>query len=624
MDAPSKFPTKKSLGTGRSDMVTLLIPLNRYEVNYEIGAGRPYSELEELVLRAFREEAVRTIKDLQNIFCLPNRLLVEVLVTLAQAGWIAINNDREGSFILTPKGKAALDSPEKKLPPGTNVYSPPSTFIIMERLTGGIVSPSEIIYKNKRELDESDVWEFAYRLPVKVADNNLGIERVQYLLPRSKGERIRYIAPPVLISQDYYWLAVNADTEEKRVIGLPDCWQGSLKELLLEKAEEFTCKHPEKAKKNYDEVRERKKETAETPLGIYSTTIKSDDLLLTHCAHVQQLQKALAEAKSTILIASAFINIDHLSNVRNWVLEALGRGVYVDLLWGYRPSDQSEKKIKEWLNKLQKEAKKARSEKLRFNEVPTNSHAKLLIYDTDKGYQAYVGSYNWLSKPTEIGTDADVLGSDVTVGFRYQGLVADLCRSVASLWHPSQRNRLSSDAPNYWQRIATALEDEVAQDSTNEIPQKTDLPASKVRIIHAIEHEGLMRKFLRNTQRRCLVVSHQIDPGREVAGFRLIEPLQKRSNEFQITPIVLYGNSERLRDGETVFRQQVEEINGVLKYKEGLHSKVVVVDNIALISSYNFLSGDPSNKAKRVREIGVLIEDGDIPDKLWDVFSSYQ
>ncbi len=605
-------------------MITLLLALNRYKVNYEIGTGRPYSELEQLVLSAFREEEARTINDLQNIFCLPNRLIVEVLVTLAQAGWIAISNDPEGSFILTSKGKAALDSSDDKLPPGTGISSK-EAFIIMERFTGGIISPSEIIYKNKGELDDKKIWEFACKLPARLADNNLGIEQVQHFLPKGKGERIRFIAPPKLISQDYYWLVVNADLEEKRVIGLPDCWQGSLKEFLLEEAEEFACKYPDKAKKSFLEVRqlERKRETEKVLPGTYSTWIHLEDLLITHCAHIEQLQKALIQAKSTILIASAFLNIDNLSNVREWVLDALRRGVHVDLLWGYRATNQSEKRTKEWLDTLQNEAKKAQGGNLRINEVATDSHAKLLIYDSDNGYRAYVGSYNWLSKPTEVGTNADKFGSDVTVCLHHQGLVADLSRSVASLWDTGQRSRLSSDAPNHWQRIAETLECEIVQGSTDEMTEPTDMQVCKVHIVYANEHEGLMRRYLRKAQRRCIVVSHQIDPNKEVARFRLIEPLQKRLEQLEpITPIVLYGDSERLGNEETDFRQQVEGIKGKLKYKEGLHSKVIVVDNMAIVSSYNFLSGDPSNKAKRVREIGVLIEGGSVPDKLWELFSN--
>ena len=47
-------------------MVTLLLPLNRYQVKYELAEGRPYSKLDQLVLRAFKEEGAKTIQDLQQ------------------------------------------------------------------------------------------------------------------------------------------------------------------------------------------------------------------------------------------------------------------------------------------------------------------------------------------------------------------------------------------------------------------------------------------------------------------------------------------------------------------------------------------------------------------------------
>lgn len=593
-------------------MVTLLLPLNRYKVKYQLGRGRPYSDLERLVLRAFKEENARTIQDLQNIFCLPNRLIVEVLVTLAQAGWIAIGNNRD--FILTSQGKAALDSPEGKLPPGTSVRSE-ETFIMMERLTGELVSPSQIIYQNTSLLKREEVWTDACRLPVKITDKNLGIDRVQHLLPRNKreGERIRFIDSPRLISQDYYCLAMNADLQQQRIIGLPDSWEGNLKELLLDYAENFVKKHPELADKSYEGVRQVESKFEKDESGIYFAKIELDDLLLTHNAHVEKLKKALVEeAETTILIASAFLKIDNLSKIREWMLAALKRGVNVDLLWGYRLTEQSEKTTVKWLEELGKEAQKLTG-KLRFNEDVTNSHAKLLIYDTKEGYRAYVGSYNWLSTPTEVSTDVD--GSNVTVGLDHPGLVADLCFSVASLWDVAQK-RLSSDAPGHWQRIAAQLQ-ETTEDSANENSNTSESQISKARIVHAREHEGLMRQYLGNAKRRCLVVSHQIDPDKQVASFRLIECFQEVNS---LIPIVLYGDKERLGEQETDFKQQVREINGVLQYIEGLHSKIVVADDVAIISSYNFLSGDPFGKAKRVKEIGVLIEGGEVADKLWEVF----
>jgi hypothetical protein len=608
-------------------MVTLLLPLNRYQVKYELAEGRPYSKLDQLVLRAFKEEGAKTIQDLQNIFCLPNRLLVEVLVTLAQAGWIAIGNDKEGSFILTVQGTAVLDTPEDKLPPGTSIRSE-MAFILMERFTGGLVSPNEIIYQNTNQLKdnkiyEKTVWDSGCQLPIKIIDNSLGIEQVQHLLRRHGGERIRFIAPPVLVSQDYYWLAMNADIEQQRVIGLPDYWEGSLKQLLLEKAEEFAQKHPELAKSSYEGVRSggRTRQTSEVSAGTYSTKIDLNDLLLTHTDHFQHLKKALTEeAKKDILIASAFLKIENLSEVEEWVMKALERGVNVSLLWGYRDTNHSQKRTKEWLEELQKKAKKT-SGNLQFNKEPTDSHAKLLIYDTEEGYQAYLGSYNWLSKPTKVeATLADFDGSDVTLRLRHPGLLADLCRSVAGLWDTGQ-NSLSSNAPGHWQQIAADLQEQIDLDKTDERQKPDKLQTSTVRIVHAREHEALMRQYLQKAQKRCLVVSHQIDPDKEVAGFRLINPLQKGSNDLE-SLMVLYGDKERLGQKETDFRQQVAEIKGVLEYKQGCHSKVFLVDESAIISSYNFLSGDPFNKAKRLKEIGILIEGGEVPAKLWEVFSA--
>ncbi|MBD1939064.1 phospholipase D-like domain-containing protein [Microcoleus sp. FACHB-68] len=612
-------------------MVTMLLPLNRYQVKYELAEGRPYSKLDQLVLRAFKEEKAKTIQDLQDIFCLPNRLLVEVIVTLAQAGWIAISHDKEGSFILTRQGTAVLGTPDQQLPPGTSIRSE-MAFIIMERFTGELVSPNEIIYQNTTQLKddkigEKTVCDIACKLPNKIIDKSLGIEQVQHLLRRKSGERIRFIAPPALVSQNYYWLAMNADIEQQRVIGLPDCWEGSLKQLLLEEAEKFAQKYPERAKASYVKVRsidrtDRTRQTSEEFAGSYSTKIDLNDLLLTHTTHVQQLGKALTEeAKTDIIITSAFLKIDNLSDVKDWVIKALERGVNVSLLWGYKDDNNSEKRTKEWLEGLQKQAKKLKRGNLHFNEIPTNSHAKLLIYDTEEGYQAYVGSYNWLSKPTKVeGSPSDFNGSDVTIRLRHPGLVADLCRSVAGLWDTEQ-NSLSSNSPGRWQQIAADLQEQIDLYKTKEMQKADELPTSTVRIVHAREHAALMRQYLQKAQKRCLVVSHQIDPDEQVAGFRLINPLQKRSNNLE-SLIVLYGDKERLGQKETDFPQQVAQIKGVLEYKQGCHSKVFIVDESAIISSYNFLSGDPFNKAKRLKEIGILIEGGEVPAKLWAVFSA--
>src|SRR4051794_4206098 len=81
------------------DSVILLIPLSRFFVNYEVACGRPYSKLEALILRGV-EQGVGSLDELHQTFCIHRRLLIEALVTLTQAGWLAVGSTPGKSFVL--------------------------------------------------------------------------------------------------------------------------------------------------------------------------------------------------------------------------------------------------------------------------------------------------------------------------------------------------------------------------------------------------------------------------------------------------------------------------------------------------------------------------------------------
>src|SRR5690348_12689916 len=110
----------------------LLIPLSRFEVPYEVGKGRPYSKLEALILRAI-EEGAGTLDALRAAFAVHPRLLIEALVTLTQAGWLAVSNEPGRSFVITAEGKQALEV--GGVPESLQTWSD-ETYVLMERLTG--------------------------------------------------------------------------------------------------------------------------------------------------------------------------------------------------------------------------------------------------------------------------------------------------------------------------------------------------------------------------------------------------------------------------------------------------------------------------------------------------------
>lgn len=138
----------------------MLIPLSRFEVNYEVGSGRPYSDLDRLVLQAIAEGA-GTVEKLNSIFKLPKRLIIEVIVTLARAGWVAVDV-AEGGFKATTSGSEAAQS--GKIPPFC-ILRDAQAIIVMECLTGSLISErGDISYANKFALKQSGEWESIQRL----------------------------------------------------------------------------------------------------------------------------------------------------------------------------------------------------------------------------------------------------------------------------------------------------------------------------------------------------------------------------------------------------------------------------------------------------------------------------
>src|SRR2546430_5584815 len=93
------------------------------------------------------------------------------------------------------------------------------------------------------------------------------------------------------------------------------------------------------------------------------------------------------------------------------------------------------------------------NQSLRFNRLPSGSHAKLVIADVDGVFEAAVGSRNWLSVPVPDEGHP----RELTVVVRRAGLVAHLCLAAAALWRGASTERLAS-AIDRWARIASALD----------------------------------------------------------------------------------------------------------------------------------------------------------------------
>jgi hypothetical protein len=560
-----------------------------------------------MILTAIQQGA-STLGGLQETFQVHPRLLIEGLVTLTQAGWLALGGAGREGFVLTSEGREAAGSDR---PPSTTAVSKRQTFVLTERLTGGVISNSEVRFVAKGDLGGD--WDVTPRLSPEVSDNRLDEGQVQLLLPRKQGEWVRWIGPIDLVTMNVHWLPVNVDLAAGTVVGLPDTWLPRLRPTIIDKATRFaeSLTDDELARtwtfgepRRWPTAESADRDTPRIPAVGWQVTLNEDDFLFTADEHERLLLAVLETSRSSVLIGSAFARTTRLEALRPHIEAALNRGVSIDLLWGYMADDSAAgAETIEWLRKLAYSAKRdGLKGVVRFNAVPSESHAKFLLWDDLSGFRAALGSYNWLSA-SAAGQSGSRIGN-VSVKISEPGAVAAIARCAAALWSGAESELLTSTSDR-WRRIAADLD----MAATCAAPTTTN---ATIRLILDREHEVLLREWLRTAQHRLLVASHRIGVASQT---RLVSAEVDRSSDFAFD--VVYGNID-MRDAEFAdIAELTRRARGALRHVPDFHAKVLISDVSTCVTSYNFLSADPFGTAKNARELGIVIEGVEPSQWLW-------
>ena len=587
----------------------VLVPLSRFRITYEIAAGRPFSQLERMILRAIKDGASE-LAELRDTFQVHPRLLIEGLVTLTHAGWLSIGGPGHEGFVLTSGGNEAATSDR---PPSTTEVSSRQASVVMERLTGALISNSDVRFTSRNELDH--VWDHVVKLAAEVTDNRLDEGQVQHLLPRQQGEWVRWIGPIDMLTKDANWLPVNVEIQPENVVGLPDPWVPRLQKTIMAKA------HRAVEAESLDQKGrslswplggqklsragsdEDGPETLRVPPLSWSSTVSKDDFCFTANDHEKLAVAAFGEAQTSILVASAFANTEKLELLRECIDATLERGVNIDLLWGYTAEGgQNRRALIEWLSKVAYRAKRDGWGLLRFNKEPSDSHGKLLLWDGPTGFNACIGSYNWLS--TLVSQDEASLPRNVTVQISEPAIVAALARCAAGFWSAVETDVLLSTADR-WRRVAADLDMVAAHEDT-------PIANAKVRLILDREHDALLHDWMSKAQSRFLVASHKLGAASET---HLVNADVERPSSFDFN--VLYGQTDEDETGLAIVDKLVRRTGGVLRHVPHFHATALISDTSACVTSYNFLSADPFGTSKKTREIGLVIEGQQSADWLW-------
>ena len=582
-----------------------LVPISRFRVGFEVAAGRPFSQLERMVLRAINE-GVTVLDEMQETFEVHPRILIEALVTLTQAGWVSFSSQDGGGFLLTSEGAKATDENES---PSTIAVASRTAFFLLERLTGDIIGNDEVRFTSQRQMEE-EVWSDAVRLGADYHENSIDEGQVRRLLSRRQGEWVRWIGPIDMVSKGAHWVPVDVDTTAGRVAGLPDRWRSRLGPVILEEAKRrANTVSPRVQTKKWADGGGADRAVWEASGGVdrgagaggtWSADVAEGDLIFGAEEHDSFLVMALEEATSSVFVASAFLGEAAVHALTEPLRGALRRGVNVDLLWGYEGGAEPGGAVLERLKRLAWDARRDGCKGvLMFNRLASGSHAKMLIFDPAMGMSAVIGSFNWLSAfRGGRGT------ANVSVRLRHEGAVAEACGCAAGLWARTESAALSSTTDR-WRSRAADLEGRVASDSQRVPGSEAEGGGTTIRFVFDREHEAIMRDWSASSQDRLLVFSHRLGPAAEA---RLVRSDESKASVF----VVAYSLTELDAESRSRVDRIVRDAGGVVAELRDMHAKVLVSDSSVCISSYNFLSADPFGTAGQSRELGVVIEGGDV------------
>lgn len=586
----------------------LLIPISRYRVEYQLAAGRPYSVFEQLTLRAIHEGAV-DVAQLRQVFQVHPRLILEALVTLTQAGWLAVGGPNMKGFRLTSAGEDAVLSGRE--PRSRSIFAT-RTWIVMERLTGGLINEGMVRYLQTNQI--AGLSNKAVRLREQVHDRRINEGAIDVLLPRAKNEWLYRIESIDLKSRQAHWLPITYNPSTREFDdNLPVAWRNRVGPALEEEARKAPEMHDPEARalvgpkllspKGEQRLEDEDGQSCEI-------TVEWNDFLFSDGEHFSYLREVLDQAKSKVFIASAFLRVGCLEALKSELLLAIERGVIIDILWGYNSGRVGEADGIEVLKKISFEA---RNRKLRgritYNQVASGSHGKIIIWDRGGAFEACVGSFNWLSVSRSLLDTTESSHPQFTnLSMRVRDclVVARLIRAVVGLWSSGSSRRLDA-APDRWRRVASSLE-QAGAESLN--VQRAETVRGTARIVIDHDHSALLRSALANIGQNLTVISHKLGVA---AQTRLVAATNKeRQADSNFT--VLYGQREVQEIAYTQIEQVMKEAGGLLFRKPGLHAKAILADEWFCIGSYNFLSTDVYGTSSKTKELSLLVESKEITD----------
>jgi hypothetical protein len=431
-------------------MIFALVPLTVYQVAYELARGRPYSKLEELMLKSVGARTVErghSFAELRELFQVHDRLLTEALVTLIQEGWVAMEQSgTEIRYLATEEGRRTIDKGRR---PSNRRTRTASATIVRERLTGQLARFGDVSPIKATSLRSNGTRKAKRQaLTPKVMRTKINGGETERLLPRSRQnqEWVRWISSVSQVSRDLHYLPVRVDLEAGTVAGLPSAWQHLTAPIMEEVAERSAQLTDDEAFQ--DEIRAfmtsrtggedtaRKRELR--PFATVHVSCADTAITAVETAHL--IDDALTKGVSRVLLAVSNLDERRTAAAADLLTRLASEAVKVDVLWSLADPTAPSNVI---FNHLTRARADAPRDTLIFNSEPSNIAADLLLAETADGPVGIVGCSvtepglgdNALSVAVRI-TDPSVLAALARLGSGYWDTVnGDQAKLVAHRWN---------------------------------------------------------------------------------------------------------------------------------------------------------------------------------------------
>jgi HKD family nuclease len=326
----------------------------------------------------------------------------------------------------------------------------------------------------------------------------------------------------------------------------------------------------------------------------------SRDFIVGGKEHEELLKYSLKKARSRILIHSTFISVERFRAIVPLLHDAAKRGVRIDILWG--KSDVGTDN--ESMQKIVAQCKALFlgddvRERITVHSFSTNSHAKILVFDNEKGRTiAVLGSCNWLYSGF-TSTEASVRLEDPVI----------VSQIVAHL------GKMAAGPGSDWTSLATDLA--LLATSLKKLPSGSRGIGVDARLVFGSEHSHFVRKARDEAKHRIVLASHRFSQNAETLVLRPTKAAIK-ANDIDVK--LYYGQFDG--EGEGAVAKAIAEnakSDGVRHEQirdPSLHAKVLAWDaNSVVVSSQNWLSADPPDNAP-YSEIGLYLSGANLANEL--------